>query len=153
MSDFEWLILMSILLVLFILSGTWHRIPTWLTMSPPNITLLELAELLPPDEEVILNWDPPKKIPGAVSAQIIKAPRTSVIYHKTDHGHTLVETIDISAWPKAGIILTLRDGEIAEYQRIGAHWSRNPRVTSEEQQSITALLRRVRELVKDSPNI
>lgn len=115
-------------------------------LGPPNLRLDELGEILPLDEEVSVDFDTLRKIPGATVNVQIRRGNVSVIYNGGKVRDALIETVDISARPKAGIIFTMKDGKMVVLQRVGGRTIENPDLTVAEDREVRRFMKRVRDI-------
>lgn len=141
-QDTGWWVLFLAGIALLLVSGAWRSVLRWL-IGPPAIRLDELGIVLPAGEEVILDLNPMRKIPGADVSIQLKAAETSVIYNMTTNGHSRSETVDVFVPGRRGVIFTLRRGKVTVLQRIGGTLIHNPELSEVEQDAVDALLERI----------
>lgn len=118
----------------------------------PNIRIDELMTLLPPDEEITVLADSPRrKIPWADISVQLRCGEVSVIYNRTDRDSFFAETVDILTPQKAGIIFTMRDETLVALEYIGGRTIRYPHISMnvDEKRAVASFLRRIREAVRD----
>lgn len=125
----------------------WREKLAWFLSGPPSIQLEELATLLPPDEEIMVFSKSPITILD--TSVELRGGNVSVIYHRFDLRHARVEIVEISAPPKAGMMLTVKDEKVVVLKRVGRRIIKNPRITPEQQRAVALFLRRVRGLATE----
>lgn len=125
---------------IWLLSPTLRPIVYRFLVGLPNLTFEELPRLLADPQTLGFNPDPPKKLEGAEKSYQLLGEGMSIIYHLSRHKKMLTETVDIAVFGKAGMILTLTNGNLVVFERIGGFTTAPPLLTDAENIALTKFL-------------
>ena len=136
------------LIALCLASQKFRRGLTRLILVMPNLRIEELPDIFSGDQTFHIEHNPPIVMPGADINVQVRSEKVSIIYHASRRKPQLTETVNISYPGKFGMIMTLRDGKMRVFERIGGLTRNEPDLSRTEEVAVTRFMKDLRARVR-----
>lgn len=137
--------LSQVAVALALIVGLYLVVRYWFTPLKSSLLRIEdLPDLISPHRSFSVSMNPTRKMRGADHGVQFRDKDTSIIYHTTNNELGHVETVDVFVPRKTGFVITMRNGNVTVFERVGRNPINSPTLNLEQKSALAQFMQSVR---------